>query len=84
MDPDTLLRRRQAAAELTRAGFPVAASTLASLACRGGSPAYRKYGRYPLYRWGDLLAWAQSRLGPVVRSTSEAGAARQRDSAPAG
>lgn len=75
MDPDTLLQRRQSAAELKKVGYPVAPATLASLATRGGGPPYRKYGRYPLYRWGDLVAWAESRLGPVVRSTSEANAA---------
>jgi hypothetical protein len=70
-DPDTLLRRRAAAAALTANGYPTAAATLATLASRGGGPAFRRYGRYPLYRWGDCVEWAQSRLGPVVCSTSE-------------
>ena len=39
-DPDTLLRRRPAAAALTEAGYPIAPATLATLACRGGGPRY--------------------------------------------
>jgi len=74
-DPDTLFRRRAAAPALTAAGFPTAEATLATLATRGGGPPYRKYGRYPLYRWGDLLGWAQSRLSASVSSTSELDAA---------
>jgi hypothetical protein len=76
MDDDTLLRREPFATELTQAGYPTAAATLASLATRGGGPPFRKYGKYPLYPWGPGLAWAKSRLGPMVRSTSEADAAR--------
>jgi hypothetical protein len=75
MDPETLLRRRPAANALTAAGYPVAPATLATLACRGGGPRYRKFGRVPLYRWGDLLDWARSRLSAPVRSTSEVDAA---------
>jgi hypothetical protein len=74
MDPETLLRRRPAAVALSNAGFPTAAATLATLACRGGGPPFRRYGRVPLYRWGELLAWAESRLSAPMRSTSEADA----------
>jgi hypothetical protein len=70
-EPDTLLRRKAAAAALTAAGYPTASSTLASLACRGGGPKWRRYGRYPVYRWSDLVGWAQGRLSPVVTSTAE-------------
>lgn len=69
--PDALLRRAQTADALTEAGYPTANSTLATLATRGGGPEFRKFGKYPMYKWADSLAWAQSRLGPVVRSTSE-------------
>jgi hypothetical protein len=72
---DTLLTRRDAAAALTAAGFPVARATLATRASRGGGPPYRRWGRVPLYRWGDLLDWAQARLSTPIRSTSEADAA---------
>ena len=69
---DQLLTRDAVAAALTAAGFPVRSKTLATKATRGGGPPFRRFGVKPLYRWGDALAWAQSRLGPVVSSTSEA------------
>jgi hypothetical protein len=71
-DPETLLRRGDAAHALREAGFPIARATLATLASRGGGPAYRRFGRVPLYKWSDLLYWAQSRLSAPMRSTSEA------------
>jgi hypothetical protein len=74
-DPDTLLTRKATASALTEAGYPVAEKTLSTKATRGGGPPFRRFGTRPLYRWGDVLRWAQSRLGPVVRSTSEADAA---------
>jgi hypothetical protein len=78
LDPETLLRRREGAAALKAAGYPTAPATLATLACRGGGPKFRRYGRVPLYQWADLLDWARSRLGPVVRSTAEADAVRRK------
>jgi hypothetical protein len=74
-DPDTLLGRREAAHALTAAGYRTSAATLATKASRGGGPPFRRWGRKPLYRWGDTLEWARSRLGPPMRSTSEADAA---------
>jgi len=60
--PDDLMLRREAADRaLTAAGYPVAASTLATMASRGGGPPYRLWGRVPLYRWSDALTWARSR-----------------------
>jgi hypothetical protein len=32
-----------------------------------------------VYRWADLVAWAESRLGPAIRSTAELDAAREDD-----
>jgi hypothetical protein len=72
-DPDTLLNRRDTAAALTAAGYETAPSTLATTASRGGGPPFRRFGPKPLYRWGDALAWAEGRLGPLSRNTSEAG-----------
>ena len=69
---DALLNRADTATALTAAGFPIAKGTLATQATRGGGPPYRLFGRLPLYRWGDALAWAESRLSPPVRNTSEA------------
>ena len=70
--PDALLRRKQTAAALTEAGFPITEATLATKAARGGGPPFRSFGRIPLYRWGDTLAWAYDRLSPPRRSSSEA------------
>jgi len=70
-DLDTLLTRVGCAAALTEAGFPISPETLATKATRGGGPPFRKFGPRALYPWGLALAWAQSRLGPVVSSTSE-------------
>jgi hypothetical protein len=82
-DPQTLLTREATAEALTAAGFPITPATLATKASRGGGPAFRKFGPRPLYRWGDALEWARSKLGPVVTSTSELDAVRQPDPAPA-
>jgi hypothetical protein len=80
-DPDAQLGRKELAEALTAAGYKTAESTLASMATRGGGPKYRKYGKYPIYRWGDALEWVKSRLGPVVSSTSELDAPSQTDQA---
>jgi len=74
-DPEILLRRGDAAHALCEAGYPVARATLATLATRGGGPPFRHFGRVPVYRWGDLLHWARSRLSEPMRSTSEVDAA---------
>jgi hypothetical protein len=71
---DALLRRTQNAAALREAGYPVSDKTLATKATRGGGPPYQLFGRVPLYRWGDSLAWAQGRLSAPRGSTSEADA----------
>ena len=74
MEPklDTLLSRKETAELLTARGFETAEATLATKASRGGGPQYRLFGRKPLYRWGDALDWALSRLSDVRSSTSEA------------
>src|SRR5215469_8517723 len=51
----------------------LAPATLAKLACLGGGPPFESFGRRPLYREADLLAWAQSRTSGPRRSTSDAG-----------
>ena len=75
-DPDTLLRRKVTSDALNEAGYPISDKTLATMATRGGGPPYRCFGRIPLYRWGDALTWAQSRLSLPRRTTSEADAQR--------
>jgi hypothetical protein len=70
-DPEALMTRRAGASALTDAGFPTASATLATLATRGGGPIFRRYGNRVIYRWADLMDWAQSRLSAPLRSTSE-------------
>jgi hypothetical protein len=70
-DPEALLRRTATAVALTEAGYPTSAATLATMAVRGGGPVHRCYGRIPLYRWGDALEWAKSRMSAPRRTTSE-------------
>jgi hypothetical protein len=70
-DPDALLPRARTAEALTESGYPVKSATLATKATRGGGPPYQLFGRVPLYRWGDAIAWARGRLSRPRRSTSE-------------
>jgi hypothetical protein len=74
LDPDALLNREDTARALTAHGFPTAPSTLATKATRGGGPLYQLFGRKPLYRWGNSLKWAQSRLSEPASSSSAHGA----------
>jgi hypothetical protein len=74
LSPDALLRRSQAAEALTARGYPTSPATLATKATRGGGPAYRLFGRVPLYRWADCTAWAEAKLSALRHSTSEADA----------
>ena len=72
-DLDALLTRPQTAEALNAAGFPITPDTLKTLASRGGGPAYGRFGRATLYRWGDSLNWARSKLAASMRcNTSEA------------
>jgi hypothetical protein len=70
-DPNARLTRKATAEALTEAGFPIKAGTLSTKATRGGGPPYELFGPRALYRWGDSLRWAQSRLSLPVSSTSE-------------
>ncbi len=60
--PDTLLSRARTADALTASGYPVAQTTLANKAARGEGPPFRHFGRKPLYKWGDALAWARNQM----------------------
>jgi hypothetical protein len=70
---ERLLRRTEAAQYVTnKFGIPCSPKTLAKLACvRSDGPPFRLAGRFPLYSTDGLDAWAQSKIGPLVRSTSE-------------
>jgi hypothetical protein len=72
-----LLRRTEAAAYVTETyGIPCSPKTLAKLACvSSDGPPFRLAGRFPLYPTSGLDAWAKSKIGPLVRSTSEVRAA---------
>jgi hypothetical protein len=72
-DYDRLLDRKQASSFLTERGYRTAVATLAKLACLGGGPVFESFGRRPLYREVDLLAWAQARSTGPRRSTSDPG-----------
>jgi hypothetical protein len=74
-DPEALLTRDATAAVLTASGYPISPKTLATKACRGGGPPFYRFGPRVLYRWGTSLRWAQERMSPMMRSTSEADAA---------
>jgi hypothetical protein len=65
--------RRKAASDYLREthGLERAPSTLAKLAVIGGGPIFRRAGRIPLYAPADLDAYAESQIGPPMRSTSE-------------
>lgn len=73
LDPSVRLSRKQTADALSSAGYPIAEATLASMATRGGGPLFSKFGPRVVYRWADVLEWAQHRLSKPVRSTSELG-----------
>jgi hypothetical protein len=65
------LRRSEAAEYVAhRYGFPCSRQWLAKLAVIGG-PVFRKAGRYPVYEPSELDRWAEARIGPPQRSTSE-------------
>jgi hypothetical protein len=68
---EALLSRQAAAQALTAAGYVTSPSTLATKATRGNGPAYRKFGKRTVYRWGDLIAWAEANTSPLRHSTSE-------------
>lgn len=70
-DPTVLLRRREVAAALTAMGVPITEATLATKAVRGGGPPFHSFGRIPLYRWSDVIAWATARLGAARATTAE-------------
>lgn len=77
LSPNSLLRRRDLARALVALGYPVTEATLATKASRPGrygGPPYRSFGRVPLYRWGDALAWVEGCLSDPRSNTSEADA----------
>jgi hypothetical protein len=68
---DPLLTRQEGAKALTEAGYPTSPATLATKVSRGGGPRYHLYSGRAIYRWSDLLAWAQARISDSRCSSSE-------------
>jgi hypothetical protein len=60
-DRDDLLTRDETAVALTAAGYPIRSATLGTKATRGGGPPFRRFGTRSLYRWGDVIDWAEGR-----------------------
>jgi hypothetical protein len=71
---ERLLRRSEAANYVAATyGIPCSPKTLAKLACvSSDGPPFRLAGRFPLYPVSGLDAWALAKIGPLIRSTSEA------------
>ena len=70
---ERLLRRAEAAKYVVETyNVPCSPKTLAKIACISSEgPPFRLAGRFPLYPISGLDAWAQKKIGPLVRSTSE-------------
>jgi len=64
--------RSEAADYLTERGLPITKSTLQKLACTGGGPTYRIWGNRAVYATEDLDSYAEAKLTPPRKSTSEA------------
>ena len=71
LSPDTMLTRDKAAAALSEMGYPVSKASLATMASRGGGPIFRRFSKRALYRWTDLVIWAETRCSAPRNSTSE-------------
>jgi hypothetical protein len=69
------LTRAEAAAYLSERGYRVAYATLNKYATVGGGPAFETFGRRPLYRPDELLAWVASKTTGPRRNTSDKQAA---------
>ena len=61
IDIDHRRDTKEAAAFLTNIGYRTAPATLTKLRCIGGGPQFESFGRRPLYRESDLLAWVAAR-----------------------
>ena len=74
---DALLSRKDGARALTAFGYVTSPQTLATKATRGKGPPYRNFGKRAIYRWGDLIAWAEANTTPLQYSTSETTSRRE-------
>jgi len=68
------MRRKMASQYLFEVhGVQLSPATLAKLAVIGGGPPFRRDGRFPNYDRPELDIYAEKRLGPLRRSTSDDG-----------
>ena len=74
-DREDLLTRDETAVALTAAGYPIRSATLGSMVTRGGGPPYRRFGTRSLYRWGDVIDWAEGRMAHSRRANEAASTA---------
>lgn len=72
MHPAQYLRRKDAANYLRDKYGHGSPKTLAKLACLGGGPIFRRFGRIVLYEPAELDAWAHARITAPLSSTSDA------------
>jgi hypothetical protein len=70
-DRDDLLTRDETAVALTAAGYPIRSATLGTKATRGDGPPFRRFGTRSLYRWGDVIDWAECRIAQSRRKQSD-------------
>ena len=72
-EEERCLRRSEAAKYVVdKYNIPCSPKTLAKLACvSSDGPPFRLAGRFPLYPVSGLDAWAQRKIGPLIRSTSQ-------------
>jgi hypothetical protein len=72
LTPDTYLPREKVPDALEKElGLRTTKTSLATMAVRGGGPKFRKFGPRAVYRWGDVVAWAESNLSSPRGSTAE-------------
>jgi hypothetical protein len=72
LSPDTYLPREKVPGALEKElGLRTTKTSLATMATRGGGPSFRKFGARAVYRWGDVVAWAEAKLSAPRSSTSE-------------
>jgi hypothetical protein len=72
---DVWLTRIQLSTALSEHGYPVAVTTLATKATRGGGPPFKKFGPKALYRLDLALEWARSQLKEPPRRRASADSA---------
>ena len=64
--PPALLTREQMRVQLNERGFPITVSYLNKVclpSVNAGPPVAKWWGKRPLYRLDEALAWAESRCG---------------------